>query len=184
MAEAYKIIRSASLPALGRGGDTTGLVSSEGKSIVSSAIDALARFTALPSVASPAASPAATPAAQTAGEFIPTVPASPSQASISASLGISDPDGYHSEAVRIIRTAKTYYKQRLLDEKEIDGAPDGGDAAYPSWHFHFQSDAIIHLQPQLMLHFPGVVHCFIDAVRGAVHNSKVDDQICVGSLGV
>jgi len=129
--EAYRIIRSASLPALQRGGDTTGLVSSEGKSIVDSALNALASLTAAASPTTPQApqtataqAPPATPAV-TAGAFTPTVPAGPSLGQAST----SDPGGYHAEAARIIRTAKDYYKQRLLDEREIDGAPDGGAEA-------------------------------------------------------
>ena len=98
--EAYKIIRSASLPALKRGGDTTGLVSSEGKSIVASALNALAGLTAAASPTTAQAAPAAAPA----GEFMPTVPAGPA-------LGQNFFSGYHAEAVRIIRTAKDYYKQ-------------------------------------------------------------------------
>ena len=103
--EAKQIIRTASSVAIGKGGDTTGLTDADGKAIVSDAVSALATGASATTASSQPELNAPTPV-------------------VAADSG-SQASAYHEEASRIISTAKINYKQKLEDEHEIDGAPDG-----------------------------------------------------------
>ena len=103
--EAKQIIRTASSVAIGKGGDTTGLTDADGKDIVSDALSALATGASATTVSSQPKLDTPTPV-------------------VAADSG-SQASAYHEEASRIISTAKVNYKQKLEDEHEIDGAPDG-----------------------------------------------------------